>query len=395
MNNKHEWSEGEVSLIKRRRAQGYSFREIAEELREGGANVTTSSVRHAFLRYDDDEGEHVDRLLKQVRSSQVSANQARREARGIADHLNLADDIVHEIIKATSRLNKVKVPTPKRVKKADTKMTVEALLSDLQLGKMSPDFNLAIAKKRLVKYTDSLLFKIKQQQALGYKVERVLLALLGDIIEGAEKAKKKGADTEVGTPEQVALSVEMLFELVILPLAKAGLPLHVVGVPGNHDHDGPGMLRDKPGEKQLSWIVYKGLEGLCKHAGIKATFNITPGMFAIEEIYGHTVVYEHGYDCTVGEASLANKKRQRADQIKKHVTYFRMGDKHSIHRFHEDTLVVNGAFFGCVPEDRGEEYSSAMGYSGQAAQLAFFHVPRGDDRLPCYDSFIIQLNHVK
>lgn len=73
-----------------------------------------------------------------------------------------------------------------------------------------------------------------------------------------------------------------------------------------------------------------------------------------------------------------------------------MGDKHSVSRFNEDTLIVNGAFFGCKPSDLGEEYSSVQGYSARAAQLVLFHVPRKkeDDRLTIYDSFLIQLNHI-
>jgi hypothetical protein len=75
------------------------------------------------------------------------------------------------------------------------------------------------------------------------------------------------------------------------------------------------------------------------------------------------------------------------------ITYFRVGDKHHICRFNEDTLVVNGAFFGSDTE--GTEYSGISGYESDAGQIMFFHVPRKDDRrLTIYDSFVIQLAHI-
>ena len=68
-------------------------------------------------------------------------------------------------------------------------------------------------------------------------------------------------------------------------------------------------------------------------------------------------------------------------------------DKHNISRFNEDTLVVNGAFFGGDTE--GSEYSSICGYASDPAQLVVFHTPRTDDRLSVYASLIVQLKHIK
>ena len=71
-----------------------------------------------------------------------------------------------------------------------------------------------------------------------------------------------------------------------------------------------------------------------------------------------------------------------------------MGDKHNISRFNNDSYVVNGAFFGTDQE--GREYSSIVGFNNQAAQLMICYVEHdnGDLRMPLYDSFVIQLEHI-
>ena len=123
-------------------------------------------------------------------------------------------------------------------------------------------------------------------------------------------------------------------------------------------------------------------------------FIIPKGSFHVDEIYGHSVCYEHGCGVKPVETDMLRRLGQRGRQVGKHITYFRMGDRHHISRFNEDTLVVNGAFFGGDRE--GREYSGIMGYNSLPGQICFFHVPRDDkDRLPMYDSFVIQLGHIK
>lgn len=162
----------------------------------------------------------------------------------------------------------------------------------------------------------------------------------------------------------------------------------------NHDWDGHGIEMYDPGVEHLSWPLYHALRLLCNESKLPVTFDIPKGCFALTEIYGHGVLYEHGVGTKANEADMLRRIAQRGRQTKKHLTYMRVGDKHHISRFNEDTLVINGAFFG---DDReGREYSGIVGYSSMPGQIAFFYVPRdNDNRLPLYDSFVIQLGHIK
>lgn len=392
-----------IDLIEKDRAKGMSWNEVAQDLAEiTGDKFTSESVRTGYrLHANDDEfneGTLPETLIKQ-RRSQLAATSARSTLKQTLNSIITAQDILDSTAKILKDLPKITIPRVAQYKhkKVKCKMTVEALFSDLQLGKLSPDFNLDIARRRIIAYTDALILKIQQHQKLGYDVEKIVFVLLGDIIESMDKALQKGdaMSCEVDTPEQVRLAVEWIWELVLLPLYQLNIPLHVIGIPGNHDHIGPGMKMFKAGKNQLSWIIYKQLELLCKATKMDdVTFDVTEGVFTTYSFYGQTCVYEHGYGLNVGQRNLQIRLNDRIRQLKKYCTYFRMGDKHDITRFTSDTLVVNGAFFGSTVKDRGEEYSSVQGYSAPPAQMVFFHVPRTDARLTLFDSFVIQLGHV-
>jgi hypothetical protein len=70
-----------------------------------------------------------------------------------------------------------------------------------------------------------------------------------------------------------------------------------------------------------------------------------------------------------------------------------MGDKHNVTSFNSGQYVVNGAFFGS--DHHGTEFSSIAGFSSIPAQWMGFHTPRDDSRFTLYDTFTIQLGHIK
>lgn len=274
-----------------------------------------------------------------------------------------------------------------------TPMTVELLFSDLQIGKLSPGYNTLIARKRMFEFGRAALFQIEQKQAVGYRIERIVLAILGDIIESDKKHKNSARATDTGTAEQIFDSVNGLFEFVVEPLARLGIQLDIHCVPGNHDWDDHGMAMFEPGKQMLSWPLYKCLELVTKRSGyFNATFDICPGSYTVAEIYGQRILYEHGVGVSVAESAMKAHKVKRAEQEKAHITYFRMGDKHNVTSFNSGTYVVNGAFFGAAKG--GTEYSGIAGYDSVPAQWMGFHVQRNDDRLSLYDTFTIQLGHI-
>ncbi len=394
----------------------YTEEEIASAVREAGGNlakaakaltelgrgeVTRQLVRAWLARLDHTEvGEEFNRassLIKQ-RNAQAENAALRRDNKALITRLGTKEaifDAVEQIVQGIKAGKPRFKPVPYVGAQAGTPMTVELLLSDLQIGKLSATYNTKIAFARLQEYARAVLFQIEQKKAAGYRVEKVLLALVGDIIESDKKHDNSGKATDSTTAEQLFDAMSGLFENVIEPLAKLGIEMEVVGIVGNHDWDGHGMNMFEPGKSMLSWTIYRSLELITRRCGYtNVRFNIPEGTYALSSIYGQTVLYEHGYGVANNEAALKRHKVNRSEQEQRHITYLRLGDKHTVTSFNSGQLVVNGAFFGSGPG--GGEYSEIAGYSSIPGQWLGFHVPRKHRAMfTLYDTFVIQLGGIE
>lgn len=364
----------------------------------GHGKVSPQLARYWVSKLDSTElPEEQDRVkeLAALRNTRTENNRLRRALDEALARVGTAEAFLDGVTDAVSTLNRERRQVTKPVK-ADPKgtpLTVEVLLSDLQIGKLSGTYNSDISMRRLKAFGEALLFQIKQKVTVGYNVERIILAIIGDIIESDKKHDNSARATDTGTAQQIHDATVGIYRYVIEPLAALGIRLDVIGVTGNHDWDGHGITQFRPGREQLSYPLYKALELLCHTKGMPhVTFDIPDGVFTTAHIYGQTVLYEHGVGVAVTEASMKAHKIKRSEQLGKYITFFRMGDKHNVCSFNSGQYVVNGAFFGS--DNEGVEYSSIAGFSSVPAQWMGFHTPRDDSRFTLYDSFVIQLAHV-
>ena len=267
--------------------------------------------------------------LRAHRHQSVQNNRLRRENRALADELNGRDGFLQAIEEAVSRLKVTPLDLPNTVNGGDptgTPCTVELLLSDLQIGKIGGSYNTEIAIRRLQEYTDAAIDQIYQKIGAGYDIERIVLCLLGDIIESDKKHSNSARATDTGTAQQIADAVEYIYKLVIAPLAQMGAPMEVICITGNHDHDDHGIMMFQPGKQHLSWPLYQSLRLITEAAGIEHVQYIIPeGVFAVTEFYGQRCLYEHGVGVSVSESSMRSHKAKRAEQLNMPITYFRMG----------------------------------------------------------------------
>ena len=371
----------------------------AKELSDlGRGEVSPQLLRQWLTQMDStDLSDGFDRAKEVIRSrnATVENNKLRADVRALVDQVGTKQSFLDAVERAASDLSD-RPPfdfRPFLGGQVGTPITAEILLSDLQIGKLAPGYSTLVARKRLFEFGRAALFQIEQKAAVGYRVERIVLALLGDIIESDKKHKNSARATDTGTAEQIFDAIAGLFEFVIEPLARLGIPLEIIGVTGNHDWDEHGLAMFQPGRQMLSWPLYRALELLTARAGYSnVTWQIPEGSYAVADFYGQHVLYEHGVGVAVNEAAMKAHKIKRAEQEKKHLTYFRMGDKHTVTAFNAGQMVVNGAFFGAVAG--GTEYSGIAGYSSIPAQWMGFHVQRTDNRLSLYDSSTIQLDHI-
>jgi hypothetical protein len=151
---------------------------------------------------------------------------------------------------------------------------------------------------------------------------------------------------------------------VLNPLFKLGIKVDVMCIAGNHgssQHKGMDMF--KAGLFSYDYTIYKTFELLAKSCGYNhVQFIIPEGVFGYLNIYGNYAVYEHGYFNSSTEKSMSDQMKKRGQQIKKHVEYFRCGDKHHACSYDTHRIVLNGAFFGV--DEGGVEYSGLADITG-------------------------------
>lgn len=376
--------------------------QAARELTKLGHGKVSRQVLRYWLDHmnndvavDACDSEDFGKSEQQKRNAQIENNRLRKINREIIDSERTKSEVLNGIQQAVKQLNKQPKLRIKKKKSGGRPMTVEALFSDLQIGKLMDGYDTEIAIKRMTEYTEVLINKIQQHQANGYDVERIMFCMLGDIIESDKKHSNSARATDSGTADQMKNAIQFIYSLVLEPLAALGIPMDVICITGNHDHDDHGLMMFMPGKEQLSWPMFHALKMITEASKLKhVNFVIPEGAFHVDSIYGQNVLYEHGVGVAASSAAMAKRLSDRTNQTKKYITMFRMGDKHNICRFNNDTLVVNGAFFG--DDRRGVEYSGIVGYDGWPAQLALFHVERKDDkRLSVFDTLAIQLGHIK
>jgi len=369
------------------------------ELHEPDNRVTRQNVAYWASQMNDDgvtAQTTVSRLAQQNRTLQISNNSERKVARDLSASLGTRDAFMQGLANLIDDLQAAPRPELPSTKDANGKgVTIELLFSDLQIGKLMDDYNSDVAVRRVAEYTEVVCDRIMKYEEQGYTVNKIVLAVLGDIIESDKKHPNSARATDTGTAEQMRHSAKLLWGLVSM-LSEFLVPVDVVMITGNHDHDDHGLNMFMPGKEHLSWPLYKSIEMISDASGLgkQVQFFIPEGSFHVHEICGHKVLYEHGVGVAASQAGLSKHLASRMAQRKEFITYFRMGDKHNVCRFNNDTLVVNGAFFG--DSRNGEEYSGIAGYDGYPAQLMFAHVARTDNsRTSLFDSLSIQLGHIK
>lgn len=365
--------------------------------RMDGEPVTIQWLRAFLTRVDSSELPDPSRAKEVVRSRnfQTENGRLRKDVQALSEAVGSREAFLDSV---TRIVDEMPERPPVDFKKftggqVGTPVTVEVLLSDLQIGKLSPGYNTNVARKRLFEFGRAVEFQIEQKASVGYRIEKIVLGLLGDIVESDMKHSNSGRATDSSTAEQIFDATQGLFEFVIEPLARLGIPMEIMAITGNHDWDGHGINMFEPGKNHFSWCLYRSLEMLTTRVGYRnVKWTVPEGTYGIVDFYGQKALYEHGVGVAATEVAMRGHKIKRSEQEKQHLTYFRMGDKHTVTSFNAGQHVVNGAFFGACAG--GTEYSGIAGYSSVPAQWMGFHVARKDNRLSLYDSFVIQLDHI-
>lgn len=276
------------------------------------------------------------------------------------------------------KVEKLKIPVLKPDHKK-SKMTMELMLSDIHYGKKSKSFNLEVCRKRMKELTGVLLQEIEDNKKL-YNVERVIVALLGDIIESyTMHGIESTLSSEFGNARQMQAAIESLYKDVLIPVAATGLIIDVPCVTGNHDRTEHSRTYNDPGLNNVTWVIYNALKELCEASGMKnVKFVIPTDSYVVLDIYKNKCLYEHG------DNSKANTKNafealmnSRSKQIGKVIDFGRFGHYHEFACYDRGRIIINESVCG------QDSYANVLGHSSTAGQTINYYIET-TERPTCY-----------
>lgn len=393
-----KWSENEIAyLVNLRETTDLTWVEITEKYnKKFKAEKNFENIKKAYQRYAnylDSSDNHV-RTLKQIHRTKKNSGYAAKENKSIIEQWIERDDLVETITNTVKKmsLQKQKVAKPPARNKAKKNMTLELLFSDVHYGKFIDNIegnfvDNSVIRERVRKVSSSVVKEI-HREGKSFNVERVILALIGDIIENADfhgQESEKGC--EFSTSRQVQEAINSMFYDLILPIAQTGVQVSVPCVTGNHDRIGHNKTYQKPGEDNLTYIIYKTLELLCIQSGLKnVKFEITSGLYMMVQVYGNNIVYEHGDEIkNINRETMANAMAKRQVQLGKVIHFLRIGHWHEPVVYGQGRMIVNGS----VPGQ--DSYADSKGFCSEAVQIMNYYVETEKRNTSFFRSFPIYL----
>lgn len=290
------------------------------------------------------------------------------------------EQLLDTIQSAIKNLNFKKASFPKVYPdKKKKSMTLELMLSDIHYGKKTENFNLEVCRTRVRYLTSVFLQEIKDKNKT-FSVDRLIVALLGDIIESYTMHNLESAiGCEFGNSQQVQCAIESLFEDVLVPIAATGIKADVVCVTGNHDRSETNRTMNNPGENNLSWIVYQSLKLLCDAKGLNNfTFHIPKDSFTILNVYSNNILYEHGDNVNASSKEAFEKLIQsRSRQSGLVIDMARFGHWHEYACYGRGRIIVNESVCG------QDSYAKVKGFDTSAGQTINYYIQAGE-KLSCF-----------
>jgi predicted phosphodiesterase len=174
------------------------------------------------------------------------------------------------------------------------------VLSDTHIGKLTPIFNAEVFKERIL----SIPQKIIDEHVGNDTVEEIVIALVGDMLEGEGIYETQAHHIEMVAIDQVQIAIDTLWQLAINLKQTFDLPVRFITAPGNH-----GRVSKTASEK-TNWdnVIYQTLGYLgnaIKDDDITAEVNFKP--FEVFQVQDKKVMLYHHGTKHLGTASMQNK----------------------------------------------------------------------------------------
>lgn len=231
------------------------------------------------------------RVLRQLEKAKISRQ-------------DLVDAVYDAAKDAAAAISIPAVAAPKADKRKPTGETAILLLSDWQLGKITPTYNSDVAANRVKQLADKVR-KLAEIQRSDHPVRELRIYLLGDLVEGEDIFPGQSHLIDAGLYSQLFNGAEMLAKLVRDMLGDFE-KVRVVGVIGNHGRLGrQGTFRPESNADAMMYKIAKMLVGDEKRLEWEDTF--TAGerhWYATDKVYDKTWFLFHGDQISGGFAGF-------------------------------------------------------------------------------------------
>jgi hypothetical protein len=176
---------------------------------------------------------------------------------------------------AALTIKDVKPPVADARKKAEE--VVVPFVSDLQLAKLTPDYNSKVCEERMEAYAQKIC-DLADIQRSDHPVRKAHVLLLGDIIEGALIFPGQSFLVDAGLYRQVTVDGPRILVNFFRKLLSHFESVEVTAVIGNHGRIGGRSSRDMDKEDNADRMLYRIVQTMFETMGEKRIkFNIPDG----------------------------------------------------------------------------------------------------------------------
>jgi hypothetical protein len=177
------------------------------------------------------------------------------------------------------------------------------LLSDWQLGELVSEvetggvnaYSWAVAERRAARLVDAVTGSLEHQMR-GYQVSRLVIAVLGDIVEGHDVFNGQPWSLDKDAAMQTLDGSELLAGVICAlceAVAPHGVTVDVYAVPGNHGKPGGRAGGQTPVTFNFDHLLYRMLEKELRNQPVRE-FAIEPAGRLLFEAAGHVFLMTHG-----------------------------------------------------------------------------------------------------
>jgi hypothetical protein len=267
---------------------------------------------------------------------------------------------------------------PKSDKRKAQGETAILILSDWQIGKITPTYNTDIAAERIKMLSDKVR-RLVEIQRTSHPVRELRIYLLGDLVEGEDIFPGQAHLIDAGLYQQMFRGAEVLANLVRNMLGEFE-KVKVVGVIGNHGRLGRrGTFRPESNADAMMYRIAKMAVGDDKRLEWPETF--TAGerhWYATDKVYDKTWFLFHGDQVSGGFAGFPwygfGKKLQGWNMSVERFDYSVSGHFHTPVRMYLNGLTHWG---GGSIESTNTYAQETLAAAGEPCQYLLFQHPEG------------------